>query len=35
MEPADDAQRIDTTELSVDAVVALIEERVRSARVAS
>ena len=35
MEPADDAERIDTTELSVEAVVTLIEERVRSARVAS
>ena len=33
MEPADDAERIDTTELSVDEVVSRIEERVHAARV--
>jgi cytidylate kinase len=30
MEPADDAERIDTTELSIDEVVGRIEERVRA-----
>ena len=35
MEPADDAERIDTTELSVDEVVSRIEERVHTARVPS
>jgi cytidylate kinase len=32
MEPADDAEKIDTTELSVEEVVAQIEELVRQAR---
>jgi cytidylate kinase len=31
MAPADDAERIDTTELSIDEVVSRIEERVRAA----
>jgi CMP/dCMP kinase len=35
MEPADDAERIDTTDLSIDEVVSRIEERVRAASVAS
>jgi len=35
MEPAEDAERIDTTKLSIDEVVSRIEERVRAARVAS
>jgi cytidylate kinase len=35
MEPADDAERIDTTDLSIDEVVTRIEERVRAASVAS
>jgi CMP/dCMP kinase len=35
MEPAEDAERIDTTELSIDEVVNRIEERVRAASVAS
>jgi CMP/dCMP kinase len=35
MEPADDAEQIDTTELSIDEVVSRIEERVRAAGVAS
>ena len=35
MEPAADAERIDTTDLSIDEVVSRIEERVRAARVAT
>jgi CMP/dCMP kinase len=34
MEPADDAERIDTTDLTIDEVVSRIEERVRAASVA-
>jgi cytidylate kinase len=35
MEPADDAERIDTTDLTIDQVVSHIEERVRAASIAS
>jgi CMP/dCMP kinase len=35
MEPADDAERIDTTDLTIDEVVSRIEERVRAASVTS
>jgi CMP/dCMP kinase len=35
MEPADDAERIDTTDLTIDQVVSRIEERVRAASVES
>jgi CMP/dCMP kinase len=35
MEPADDAERIDTTDLTIDEVVSRIEERVRAASIAS